>query len=405
MGISRSEIYERTEKYDIEKPSDLYIVITCSHSALFSAQAAQDWGFKTIGITTPGRDKTYTKYYPHLFDKFIYVPYFEKKEGDKKIHMPLDNILKETEGLPCVILPNRSFFTYAGRDAIENELIRPIFGGRRVLGAEERTAENNQYDILRRAGIRTPKQYKHHSEIDRLVMVKVQQKDDSNERAFFCPSSPEEYESDAKQRIETGLISQEDLDKAIIEEFIVGPNTNANFHAYGLHNVLPGMFPTEIDLLGFGTRRQANRSGLMEMPALEQSKLLKENGQYKIKIINEETSHSDVTMRESLLNDFFTSAENFVEAVNHFYPDEMIGMFGEQGAMIIDQETNKDVFSVFDTAMRPPGDNKIGDTYVRLLNGKYKDIRDGIVIKHPFDLTMLELRTAIKHKVLSKIVT
>ena len=66
----------------------------------------------------------------------------------------------------------------------------PMFGNRRLLRAEERDEENNQYALLGRAGIRHPRSFARPGEIDRLVMVKAPHAKVTFERAFFLCSSP-----------------------------------------------------------------------------------------------------------------------------------------------------------------------------------------------------------------------
>ncbi|MGA9151086.1 MAG: DUF1246 domain-containing protein [Candidatus Nitrosopolaris sp.] len=61
--------------------------------------------------------------------------------------------------LNTVIIAHRAFTAYLGYDNIENNLELPIFGNRRLLGAEERGADRNQYYLLEKVRIRHPRIY------------------------------------------------------------------------------------------------------------------------------------------------------------------------------------------------------------------------------------------------------
>lgn len=401
--IERKEMQETVSYYD---PNNLAVAVLCSHSALETAAAAKQVGFRTIGITTKGRDKTYAVYNRKLFDNLLYVKEF--KNGATKIDGSIQEEIITNSG---ILVLNRSLSAYCGFDYLENELRTPFLGGRHIQKAEDRNAKNNQYDILKRAGIEFPKRFEKPEDIDRLAVVKVQQKDNPLERAFIYPSSPEEFHSMTSDYIQRGVIDEKGLKDAIIEEFLVGPKVNANYHSFALHESFPQYFPTKIDLVGFGKRRQVNLSGLTEIPASEQEKIAG-----KVKITNEEISHDGLTMRESTHESFYDIGERFVEAVNSFYPGEMIGMFGLQGVMVTDQKTLKPKFVVYDASLRIPGDPAIGPTspLMRNLSIKYAELQSklrentsyrGRNIEDPLDLTMLEIAVAAKENRLGEIVT
>ncbi len=62
------------------------------------------------------------------------------------------------------------------------------------------------------------------------------------ERAFFYPSNPVEFDKMASDRIAKGIITQEALDHALMEEYVIGAKFNANLFWSPLTD--------EIDLLG-----------------------------------------------------------------------------------------------------------------------------------------------------------
>ncbi len=298
-----------------------------SHSALEIGHGAKQESFEVVVVCQKGREKTYIKHYRNLFDHSLLLDHFVdviEEENQEK--------LRE---LNTVFVPNRSFSVYVGYGNIENRFLVPILGNRRILKAEERDLPKNQYYLLKKAGIKTPKTFPSPKDIDRLVIVKVPEKQRKIERAFFYAYSPKEYAKRAEERIRKGIIDGDALKKATIEEYVVGAKFNANFFWSPLND--------EVDLLGFDRRIQTNLDGLLDLPADEQLEA-------RIPVQNVEIGHMGVTMRESQLEKIFAAGERFVETCKTEYPPGMIGLFALQGAVSKDLE-----FYVFDVSPRIPG--------------------------------------------------
>lgn len=262
--LERKEIQDIASGY--EEP-----MIGCfgSHSALEVASSAKRAGFKTYLIAQEGRDSLYTEQYSHLFDKRMMLKnFYDLMETDNQSKLAVDNVM---------IIPNRSFFVYLNgeeKGCIENDFRIPIFGSRNLLAAEDRDASPNQYDFMIKAGIPIPKVLENPKDIDEKsypVIVKVLQKDRPLERAFPVVSSYEQYEMVTTNMLKDGLISKEDLEKAVIEEFLIGPYYNANSHALTppLREYFQEEFPgsSSFDFVGFGRRDQTSESGFRNLPA------------------------------------------------------------------------------------------------------------------------------------------
>lgn len=338
-----------------------------SHSAEEIATSAKANGFRTVVICEKGREKLYSHYNKHLFNHTILV--------DRFADILLPEIQEELNELDTLWIPNRSFSVYVGYDGIERDFIIPIYGNRRILRVEERGTSHDQYWLLRKSGIRTPRFYTPNA-IDTLVIVKVQQKSRPLERAFFFASSPEEYEERSRDLVADGIVSEEHLESATIEEFIVAPRFNANFQAYAMADTFGSL-----DLVGFDDRIQTNLSGLLNLPASEQLQL-------RIKTVNEEVGHRGVTMRESKKPIVYDAAESLLRGAVEHFPPRMIGLFSLQGALTEDSE-----FIVFDLSPRVPGSPCVGPTSpeMRRLSLKFK--RE---IKSPLDLCMLDIEQAAR---------
>lgn len=395
--VQRSETQEIASNYD---PKNITIGIFGSHSALPIGYAAKRAGLSTMLFTKKGREKTYAKHNSKLYDHTIILDEWEEMiSGEKQERMRKENV---------IFVPNRSFVVYVGLKNVECDFAVPIYGSRKLFRAEERTASppRNQYYLLQKAGIRFPKIFEDPDEINRLSVVKVHQKDNPLERAYFYPSNPQEYQKMAEEKIESGEISEEGLEKATIEEFVIGPMLNANFHSYGM-NLSQNYFPNDIDLVGFSDREQTNESGFRGLPA-EMQLDLSERGFVRT---NEEICHRGKTLRESKIEMIYENAEKLMDTLKEEVPPGMIGPIGIQGAVPTDAD-NRPEFVVFDLSFRVPGDPAIGPTspYLRYLNAKHSDdcrkaMPDGWKIKEPLDLSMMEICRAAQEGKLKDIVS
>ena len=339
--MDEKQISQIIKSYD---KNNLAICALGSHSALDLAAGAREEGLRFVAVCEKGREKTYKQYFGKrknaageqvgcvdevmLVDKFkdVLKPEFQKKLRDRNV----------------LFVPHRSFQVYLDfdYDSIEQKFEVPILGSRDMLRAEERTSKNNQYDLLRKAGIRMPKQFKSTSEIDRLVIVKANEKERKFERAFFFCSNEREFRETGEKMIKTGKITRESLDSAVIEEFVVGAQVNFNYFYSPVND--------ELELLGTDTRRQTNLEGLMRLPADMQLEALKQ-----VQPKFEEAGHVAVTVLESMLEHIYDLGEKFVATAKKEYPPGIIGPFALQGAILPGPPKKEAV--IFDVSMRMPG--------------------------------------------------
>ena len=388
MSVNIEEVREIVSRYE-----GLTVGVIGSHSAEEVGIAAKSAGLKTVVVCQKGREALYAKYNRFLFDHIIILERFSDIIDE--------SVQEELRDLNTIFIPNRSFTVYVGWQKIEEKLLIPLYGNRFMLKTEERTIHRNQYWLLERAGVRMPKIFRNPDDIDRLVIVKVRQKKKPLERAFFTASSTSEYWKKAEELIRRDVIDEDDLKNAVIEEFVIGPRFNANYHAWALRDTF-----TDFDFLGFDDRRQVNLHGILNLPASEQMSL-------DIPIKNEEIGHFGVTMRESQKPLVYDAAERFIRACAEEYPPGMIGPFALQGAIAYDPEDpegKKLEFYVFDVSPRIPGSPCVGPTSpeMRRLTLKYAEtMRDlGIgCVESVLDLTMIELKYAMKYGRLSEVVT
>ena len=356
--MQKQDIANILEEYK-GRSEKVTIGVLGGHSALDVCHGATKLGFDTVVVCQKGREKTYEKYYKRrerdgrevgcvgnviLVDKF----------GD----IVKDEVQEELRGLNTIFVHNRYFWVYCDFEKIENDFKVPIYGLREGVKLEERDHPNNQYVLLEKAGIRTPKILREGNsgmsdEDTRMVIkehfeqgggpliVKVNEADRSYERAFFVVANLAAYGEVSEQMIKEGKIIQKDLDNAVIEEFVMGAQINFNY----FYSPLTG----ELELMGTDTRRQTSLDGFLRLDAATQMQLLEQG--YKPSMV--ETGHIACTMKESIVEKAYEAGEKFVKTLATEVPPGMIGPFALQGAMA--SYDGREEFVVFDVSMRIPG--------------------------------------------------
>jgi 5-formaminoimidazole-4-carboxamide-1-(beta)-D-ribofuranosyl 5'-monophosphate synthetase len=390
MVIKREEIQKLAASYE---PSAVTVGVLGSHSAEEVGISARAMGLPTVVICQKGREALYAKYNKHLYDHIIVLEKFSELANVE--------VQEKLKALNTVFIPNRSFSVYLGYENVENRFKIPMYGNRMILRAEERTEKRSQYWLLEKAGIKTPKKFSSPEEIDRLAIVKVQQKKKPLERAFFYAVSPEEYRRKATDLIKGDIISEDGLAKARIEEYILGQKFNANFQGWALTRVFD-----DFDFVGFDDRKQTNLHGILGLPAKDQLTI-------NVPIKNEEIGHYGLTMRESQKPLVYEAAEKFRRICEKEYPPSMIGLFALQGAVAYDSDDPEQknlAFYVFDVSPRIPGCPCVGPTSpeMRRLTLKYQRLLKEFrceAISTPMDLPMLEIKYAAENNQLDKIIT
>ena len=393
------------------------IAVLGSHSALDVCRGAKDEGFQTLVIAEKGREKTYSIYYKIQHKTYV-IPDLGRE--DLSSHKKIDSLRQLAERgndnkirkndkiemgcvdeclvldkfneilLPkiqellrkknCIFIPNRSFEAYLNFDysAIEKRFQIPIFGNRFLLKIEERGTRPNQYDLLDTAKIRYPKHFSDPASIDRLCLVKVSEKMRKFERAFFLANSFKEFIKKSQELKVRGKITKNALNKAVIEEFVVGAQVNFNFFYSPIFRGL--------ELLGTDTRRQTNLDGILRLPAMYQNEILQSQP-----ITYEEAGHQSVTVLESLLEKAFEMGEKFVTASQKLYPPGIIGPFALQ-TIITSGPPKKDII-VIDVSPRMPGSPGISATpYASYLYGQPLSVgkRVAMEIKQALKLSKLD---------------
>ncbi|MDK2913689.1 MAG: 5-formaminoimidazole-4-carboxamide-(beta)-D-ribofuranosyl 5-monophosphate synthetase [Thermococcaceae archaeon] len=338
--IEREQILEVLEGYEKDK---IKVGVIGSHSALDIADGAKAEGFKTVVVAQKGRHRTYAEYFKEkktrdgLTKGFIDEVIVLEKFGQ------IIDIQEELRKRNVIFVPNRSFVVYTGIDRVENEFLVPLFGSRNLLRSEERSEEKSYYWLLEKAGLPYPEPVKP-EEIDEvgLVIVKLPHAKKRLERGFFTAASYREFREKAERLIKLGVITEEDLAKARIERYIIGPVFNFDFFYSPLDE--------EIELLGIDWRFETSLDGHVRLPASQQLTLPEHQFEPEYTVCG----HASSTLRESLLEKVFDMAEKYVKATQEYYPPGIIGPFTLQTA--VDKDLN---FYIYDVAPRTGGGTNI----------------------------------------------
>ena len=339
--IDRSKVLEVLEGYDLK---DLRIGMIASHSALDTADGAVEENFRTLAVCQEGREKPYVKYFRADRDKRgkIVTGMIDEVMMLKKFPEILEQenqeILREKNTL---FVPNRSFTSYCGIDAVEDQFMVPLLGSRNLLRSEERGDKRDYYWLLEKAGLPFPEPIEA-EDINQLVMVKLPHAVKTLERGFFTAATYEEYCQKADLLLRQNVIDQDGIELARIERYIIGPVFNLDYFYSPITK--------RIELIGIDWRFETSLDGHCRLPAPQQLTLNERqiNPEYTV------CGHNSATLRESLLEKAFTLAEKYVEATQEYYAPGIIGPFCLQTC--VDKDLN---FFIYDVAPRIGGGTNV----------------------------------------------
>ena len=337
--IEREQILEILENYNKE---NIIIGAIGSHSALDIADGAKEEGFKTLIVSQRGRHRTYAHYFKEKRTKDGLTKGFIDEVIILEKFAQIVDIQEELRKKNVIFIPNRSFVVYTGIDKVENDFLVPLFGSRNLLRSEERSEEKSYYWLLEKAGLPYPEPIGDPEDINELVIVKLPHAKKRLERGFFTAASYKEFKEKAEKLMKLGVITEEDLAKARIERYIIGPVFNFDFFYSPIDE--------EIELLGIDWRFETSLDGHVRLPAPQQLTLPEHQFEPEYTVCG----HASSTLRESLLEKVFDMAEKYVEATQKYYPPGIIGPFTLQTAL--DKDLN---FYIYDVAPRTGGGTNI----------------------------------------------
>ena len=343
--ISRDEVLGNLEKYNLK---DAKVGVVASHSALDTCDGAISEGFHTVAICQQGRDATFSKYFKSQRDdkgNIIRGVVDEPVVLDKFSSILKPEVQQNLMSNNVLFVPNRSFVSYCGIDAVENDFKMPMVGSRNLLRSEERGDPKDYYWILNEAGLPFPKKVEKPEDIDGLTIIKVHHKVKKLERGFFTAKDYDQFVEKSTELIKQGVIEPDFLKDARMEQYIIGPVFNLDFFYSPLEEK-----GEKLELLGIDWRFESSLDGYCRLPGKQQVELENDG------ILPEYTvcGHNAATLRESLLDKAFALAEKYVAATKKYYAPGIIGPFCLQTC--VDKDLN---FYIYDVAPRIGGGTNI----------------------------------------------
>jgi len=342
--LDKTEIRDLLSQYNLD---DTTIGVLASHSALDVLDGAVEENFPTYAICEDGRDKTYTKYFKAqnvggkvnrgvVVDAAVYKKFNEILEEKNQKNLRDKN---------TIFIPNRSFTSYCNLEDIENNFKVPMFGSRNLLRSEDREEKDNYYVLLENAGLPYPEKIEKPEDIDSLVMVKMPHAVKKLERGFFTAASYGQYLQKSEALLKQGVITEEALNNARIERYIIGPVFNLDMFYSPIEEEM-----NKLELLGVDWRFETSLDGHVRLPAPQQMSLNERQltPEYTV------CGHNSATLRESLLEDALELGEKYVEATQKYHKPGIIGPFCLQTC--VDKDLN---FYIYDVAPRIGGGTNV----------------------------------------------
>ncbi|MCL1810677.1 MAG: formate--phosphoribosylaminoimidazolecarboxamide ligase family protein [Methanomassiliicoccaceae archaeon] len=343
--INRDKVLANLRKYDLKEAK---IGVVASHSALDTCDGAVSEGFRTVAVCQKGRERTFANYFKAQRDgsgNAVRGVVDEVILTDKFKDTVLPSVQASLMKNNVLFIPNRSFVSYCGIDAVEDQFEVPLVGSRNLLRSEDRGGERDYYWILEKAGLPFPKKVERPEDIDGLTIIKVHHKVKKLERGFFTAKDHDQFVEKSTELIKQGVIEEDFLKSARMEQYIIGPVFNLDFFRSPLEEK-----GEQLELLGVDWRFETSLDGYCRLPGKQQVEL-EDDG-----IIPEYTvcGHNSATLRESLLDNAFEMAEKYIEATKKYYDPGVIGPFCLQTC--VDKDLN---FYIYDVAPRIGGGTNV----------------------------------------------
>uniref|UniRef100_A0A7C3M9D7 5-formaminoimidazole-4-carboxamide-1-(beta)-D-ribofuranosyl 5'-monophosphate synthetase n=1 Tax=Archaeoglobus fulgidus TaxID=2234 RepID=A0A7C3M9D7_ARCFL len=305
----RDKIISLLEDYDKD---NIHIGTIGSHSALNILKGAKEEGFSTICICRERERKVYENF--GVADRFLIISDYSELLEEK--------IQDKLRSLNTILIPHGSFNAYIGRF---DSLLLPMFGNRELMIWE--TDRDKQREWLEKSGVRMPKKFSSPEEIEGLAIVKYPGA--KGGKGYFIISSPEEFYEISEEMIRRGLIREEDVKNAEIQEYILGANIYFSFFYSPVYG--------RIELIAVDRRYESTADALGKVPAKEQIRV-NINPTYTV------VGNFPVVLRESLLVQAFEAAEGIVEVSKEIAYPGMVGAFCIES--IFDENSTMYVFEI-----------------------------------------------------------
>ncbi len=293
--IETADMSKILEKYDQKK---IAIGTLGSHSSLNIFKGAREEGFRTVCVCKEKDAIMYQKF--PLVDELIIV-----KDFTELLTKPLQERLRK---LNVVLIPHGSFTAYLSTEELQNSLMVPMFGNRKLLDWEAN--RKSQEEWLRQAGLRLPATFKTPEDIDRLIIAKLHGA--KGGRGYFLANSPKAFYQKFKEMVKRGLLQEEDVDKVHLQEYALGVNVYPSYFS--------SIIKEDVELLAMDRRYESAVDSIGKIPASQQLDI-DVNPTYTV------VGNFPIVLRESLLPELMRMGDNVHKKARELSPPGIIGPF------------------------------------------------------------------------------
>lgn len=269
-----------------------------SHSSLNIFKGAKEEGFRTVCICKE-KDAIMYKKFP-LVDELIIV-----KDFTELLNPQLQEKLRK---LNTILIPHGSFTAYLSTEELQNNLLVPLFGNRKLLDWEAN--RKSQEEWLRQAGLRLPMSFKTPEDIDRLVIAKLPGA--KGGRGYFLANSPQTFYKKFKEMVKRGLLQEDDVGKVHLQEYALGVNVYPSYFS--------SIMKDDVELLAMDRRYESAVDSIGKIPASQQLDI-DVNPTYTV------VGNFPIVLRESILPEIMRMGDNVHKKARELAPPGIIGPF------------------------------------------------------------------------------
>ena len=226
----------------------------------------------------------------------------------------------------AILIPHGSFVEYIGVDDLMNKFSVPMFGNRKSLAWESDRKKQREW-LEKNAGLEMPKEYAR-SELQAGKLYFVKFGGAKGGKGFFKIRSGEHLDEEMKKLSKSKLLSENDLNTLVIQDYILGnryyhhfffsPLSEKGWKVYSDDGKLLG----SITLMGIDRRDETNIDDL-HRAGLNPSEM-KDVGvipSYNV------AGNTSLMARESQLSKIFNLAEKVVKSSIRLFPPGILGPF------------------------------------------------------------------------------
>ena len=270
-----------------------------SHCSLQVLKGAKDEGFKTLLICEKKRANLYKRF--HFIDEIYFMDTFADLSSKE--------IQNELIAKRILLIPHGTLISNLKLDELENINI-PIFGNKWILRWEADRVLKQK--LMKDSNFNIPQQINNKNEIKNLCIVKLHGA--AGGKGYFLAWNEQSFDEGCQKLIDQKVIKSEK--ELYIQEYVVGVPIFLQFFYSPLKD--------EVELLGIDRRYESDIDGIGRIPSNIQINL---NLEPSYNVIG----NFPLVLRESLLQEVFSMAENFAKKTKELVAPGIPGPFCLEG--------------------------------------------------------------------------